>query len=193
MMTITLNAGSPEINTCELCRSASELAVYTVSPVGYAANEINVCLGCKSELAKPDKPDNRYWRFLAEAMWSDVPAVQVLSWRILSLLKDEDWAAGCLEILYLEDDLLAWAKAGFTVEAEEPAEVHRDSLGNELQHGDTVILTRSLDVKGSSLNAKMGTVVKNIRLVGDNTGQIEGKIDGQTIVILTKYLRRQKN
>jgi protein PhnA len=37
----------------------------------------------------------------------------------------------------------------------------------------------------------MGTVVKNIRLVEDNTEQIEGKIEGQTIVILTKYVRKQ--
>ncbi|TFF34591.1 PhnA domain-containing protein [Mucilaginibacter psychrotolerans] len=192
-MSTNTNAGSPEINTCELCRSASQLAVYQVPPAGYAANEINVCPACLAELAKTDKPDSRYWRFLAEAMWSDVPAVQVLSWRILSLLNDEDWAAACLDMLYLDDEQLAWAKAGFTVETAEPAEVHRDSLGNELQSGDTVVLTRSLDVKGSSLNAKMGTVVKNIRLVGDNTEQIEGKIDGQTIVILTKYLRRQKS
>ena len=192
-MTISINAGSPEINTCELCGSAGELSVYKVSPAGYEANEINVCQACQSELATSNKPDSRYWRFLAEAMWSDIPAVQVLSWRILSLLNDEDWAATCLDMLYLEDDRLAWAKAGFTTETEEPAEIHRDSLGNELQNGDTVVLTRSLDVKGSSLNAKMGTVVKNIRLVSDNIDQIEGKIDGQTIVILTKYLRRQKN
>jgi len=56
--------------------------------------------------------------------------------------------------------------------------------------GDTVVLTKTLDVKGSSLSAKLGTVVKNIRLVPDNTGQIEGKVEGQTIVILTKYLRK---
>jgi protein PhnA len=54
-----------------------------------------------------------------------------------------------------------------------------------------VVLTKSLDVKGSTLNAKMGTVVKNIRLVENNTEQIEGKIEGQTIVILTKYVRKQ--
>jgi protein PhnA len=46
-------------------------------------------------------------------------------------------------------------------------------------------------VKGTSLNAKMGTIVKNIRLVEENTEQIEGKIEGQTIVILTKYVRKQ--
>jgi protein PhnA len=37
----------------------------------------------------------------------------------------------------------------------------------------------------------MGTVVKNIRIVENNTEQIEGKIEGQTIVILTKYVRKQ--
>jgi protein PhnA len=54
-----------------------------------------------------------------------------------------------------------------------------------------VILTKSLDVKGTSLNAKVGTVVRNIRTVKDNTEQIEGKIEGQLIVILTKYVRKQ--
>jgi protein PhnA len=48
-----------------------------------------------------------------------------------------------------------------------------------------------LDVKGSTLNAKVGTVIKSIRLVKDNTEQIEGRIEGQMIVVLTKYLRRQ--
>ncbi|HEY1199872.1 MAG TPA: PhnA domain-containing protein, partial [Niastella sp.] len=37
------------------------------------------------------------------------------------------------------------------------------------------------------------TVVKNIRLVEENTAQIEGRIEGQVIVILTKYVRRQSN
>ena len=60
-----------------------------------------------------------------------------------------------------------------------------------MQTGDTVTLTKSLDVKGTSLNAKLGTVVKNIRLVEENTEQIEGKIEGQVIVILTKYVRKQ--
>ena len=40
--------------------------------------------------------------------------------------------------------------------------------------------------------AKMGTVVKNIRIVEDNTEQIEGRIEGQQIVILTKYVRKQQ-
>jgi protein PhnA len=60
-----------------------------------------------------------------------------------------------------------------------------------LKNGDNVVLTKSLDVKGSSANAKVGTVIHNIRLVSNNTEQIEGRIDGQQIVVLTKYLRKQ--
>jgi protein PhnA len=71
--------------------------------------------------------------------------------------------------------------------------LHKDSNGQVLQNGDSVMLTKSLDVKGSTLNAKMGTVVKNIRIVEDNTEQIEGKIEGQLIVILTKYVRKQNS
>lgn len=48
-----------------------------------------------------------------------------------------------------------------------------------------------IEAKGTSLNAKMETVVKSIRLLENNTEQIEGKIEGQTIVILTKYVRKQ--
>ena len=41
------------------------------------------------------------------------------------------------------------------------------------------------------MNAKIGTAVRMIRLVHDNAEQIEGKIDGQTIVILTKFVKKQ--
>ena len=96
-----------------------------------------------------------------------------------------------LDMMYLTDETLAWAKASGDHDNDDAVELHKDSNGALLQNGDTVILTKSLDVKGSTLNAKMGTVVKNIRLVEDNTEQIEGKIEGQVIVILTKYVRKQ--
>jgi protein PhnA len=96
-------------------------------------------------------------------------------------------------MMYLDDDRLAWAKASGDHENDATVELHKDSNGHQLQNGDTVVLTKSLDVKGSTLNAKMGTVVRNIRLVEDNTEQIEGRIEGQLIVILTKYVRRQGN
>ncbi len=114
-----------------------------------------------------------------------------MSWRMLNRLKQESWASDNLDMMYLDEERLAWAKASGDHENDAAVELHKDSNGNLLQNGDTVVLTKSLDVKGSTLNAKMGTVVRNIRLVEDNTEQIEGKIEGQTIVILTKYVRRQ--
>jgi protein PhnA len=124
-------------------------------------------------------------------MWSEVPVVKVVSWRMLSRLSNETWAEENLEMMYLEDDQLEWAKAGNDHQAVGQDELHKDSNGNILKTGDTVSLIKSLDVKGSSLNAKIGTVVKNIRLVGNNIEQIEGKIEGQMIVILTKFVRKQ--
>ncbi len=64
--------------------------------------------------------------------------------------------------------------------AAEPAEVRlvvRDSVGNVLQDGDSVTVIKDLKVKGSSSVVKVGTKVKNIRLVeGDH--DIDCKIDG---------------
>jgi len=55
--------------------------------------------------------------------------------------------------------------------------VVRDSNGNVLQDGDTVTVIKDLKVKGSSLVVKVGTKVKNIRLVeGDH--DIDCKVDG---------------
>jgi alkylphosphonate utilization operon protein PhnA len=51
--------------------------------------------------------------------------------------------------------------------------------------GDSVVLIKDLKVKGSSIVAKQGTAVRNIRLDHDNAEFIEGKVDGQTIVIIT--------
>ncbi|MGV8964484.1 MAG: alkylphosphonate utilization protein, partial [Candidatus Saccharimonadaceae bacterium] len=65
-----------------------------------------------------------------------------------------------------------------------------DCNGTLLIAGDSISLIKDLDVKGSSLNAKMGTAVRNIRLDPNNSEFIEGKIDGQSIVILTKFVRK---
>lgn len=59
----------------------------------------------------------------------------------------------------------------------EPAKVVKDSVGNVLQDGDTVTVIKDLKVKGSSSSVKVGTKVKNIRLV-DGDHDIDCKIDG---------------
>ncbi|MBL1408928.1 PhnA domain-containing protein [Sphingobacterium faecale] len=179
-------------NKCELCASTSDLSAYEVPPTSNANldNSIWVCEVCKSQIEKREQIDPEHWKVLSDTMWSEYAPVQVVAWRMLSRLRNEGWAADNLDILYLDDDNLEWAKKTGDHEQDGTVDFHQDSNGTRLYEGDTVVLIKTLDVKGSSLNAKLGTVVKNIRLVPDNIEQIEGKIEGQTIVILTKYLRK---
>ncbi|QTD40064.1 zinc ribbon domain-containing protein YjdM [Sporosarcina sp. Te-1] len=60
---------------------------------------------------------------------------------------------------------------------QEEEKVYKDANGNVLQDGDTVTVIKDLKVKGSSSVVKMGTKVKNIRLV-DGDHDIDCKIDG---------------
>ena len=68
-----------------------------------------------------------------------------------------------------------WSK--HAAETTEEKHVVRDAVGNELQDGDTVTVIKDLKVKGSSAVVKVGTKVKNIRLV-DGDHDIDCKIDG---------------
>ncbi|MDD2833500.1 MAG: zinc ribbon domain-containing protein YjdM [Methylotenera sp.] len=69
-----------------------------------------------------------------------------------------------------------WPKDAAAEGAEE-TKVVKDSNGNVLQDGDTITVIKDLKVKGSSLVVKVGTKVKNIRLV-DGDHDIDCKIDG---------------
>lgn len=181
-------------NKCEFCGSADGIRLYEVQPQD-RSNEDNcilVCSKCHAQIEKKEELDSEHWKVLSETMWSEVPGLQVVAWRMLNRLRNESWAADNLDLLYLDDEKLAWAKTTGDHENDGSVDLHKDANGNILQQGDAVVLTKSLDVKGSTLNAKMGTVVKNIRLVENNTEQIEGKIEGQVIVILTKYVRKQQ-
>ncbi|MES2828094.1 MAG: PhnA domain-containing protein [Bacteroidota bacterium] len=182
-------------NKCELSGADGPLSVYKVQPqtVAKAENCIVISDTCLAQIENKEVLDKNLWRCLTSSMWSEVPAVQVVSWRMLNRLNTEDWAMDSLDMMYLDEETLAWAKAVTEDEPENAPEFHKDANGNLLEAGDSVVLTKTLDVKGSSLSAKLGTVVKHIRLVEDNTDQIEGKIEGQTIVILTKYVRKQSN
>lgn len=178
---------------CELCGTAGKGQIFAVLPQTKANAENNVilCDSCISIVDREKIVSAADLNFLSGSIWSELSAIQVISWRLLNRFKEESWAAEQMEMLYLDDEILAWAKSHDDYENAAPAEVHKDSIGQELANGDSIVLTKSLDVKGTSLNAKLGTVVKNIRLVHDNTEQIEGKIEGQVIVILTKYVRKQ--
>jgi protein PhnA len=179
-------------DTCELCESTTNLSSYRVPPSenSSADTSIFVCEKCLAQLEKKEDLDTKHWTCLSGSMWSEVPAVQVVSWRMLNRMKNETWAADLIDQMYLDDDNLQWAKATGDHLETDGDDVHRDSNGMVLKTGDSVTLIKSLDVKGSQINAKIGTVVKNIRIVGDNTEQIEGKIEGQQIVILTKFVKK---
>ena len=69
--------------------------------------------------------------------------------------------------------------------------VVRDSNGNVLAEGDTVVVIKDLKVKGSSIPLKQGTVIKNIRLVEDDAEHIEGNSDKiKGLVLKTIFLRK---
>lgn len=177
---------------CELCENTETLTIYDVPPgTGEADKSILVCKTCFEQLQGIQPLDANHWRCLNTSMWSTVPAVQVTAWRLLTRLSDHGWPQDLLDTLYLDDETLAWAKSG--VADEEPAEdqvIHKDSNGTILAAGDTVVLIKDLDVKGAGFTAKRGTAVKGIALVEGNAGQIEGRINGQQIVILTQYVKK---
>ena len=179
--------------TCELTGEKDNLVAYEVPPgsKGTIDDVILVSEKALAQLEGREALERGFWQeHLPSSMWSEVPAVQVVVWRLLNSLKEETWAAENLDMLYLDEAMLAWAQTGGEITEVTGMDVHQDSNGVALENGDTIVLTKSLDVKGSSVNARIGTVIKNIRLVADNTDQIEGKIEGQQIIILTKYVRK---
>lgn len=183
---LTVRAGG----VCELCAASEDLAAVEVGPDsdGTVAMAALLCSVCAGQLAGGEPLDAGHWQAcLSSAIWSEHAPVQVLAWRMLDRLKGESWASELLETLYIDEERLAWARAGVTV----PGIVHRDSNGAVLASGDTVTLIKDLPVKGAGFTAKRGTAVRGISLVPDNPEQIEGRVEGQRIVILTEFVRKR--
>lgn len=176
-------------NKCELCGATEGLSSFAVPNSHEDSADTNVwlCGVCSDQISHPEAVDPNHWRCLNDSMWSTTPAVQVLAWRMLNQLKGEGWPQDLLDMMYLEDATKAWAEAGVT---SGDAVVHRDSNGVVLSAGDNVNLIKDLVVKGGGFTAKRGTAVRGIRLVADNAEHIEGKVNGQTIVILTQYTKK---
>jgi protein PhnA len=176
---------------CELCTSTNDLQVYEIpdSPEGNE-HHILICATCKDQIEDAGKTDPNHWRCLNDSMWSTVPAVQVMAWRMLNRLKAEGWPQDLLDMMYMEEEQLAWAKSGQATGEIQGTVVHKDSNGATIEAGDTVVLIKDLPVRGSSLVAKRGTAVRRVSLVHDNPEQIEGKVEGQQIVILTKFVKK---
>ncbi len=173
---------------CELCSATEHLKVYQVVPTkkGGIDESILACATCVNQIENPETSDVNHWRCLNDSMWSEHLPVQVVAWRMLSRLRNHE----LLDQMYLDDDTLAWAQATGEGEKDENKIIHRDSNGVILEHGDSVVLIKDLKVKGSSMVAKQGTAVRNIRLDHENAEYIEGKVDGQLIVIITQYVKK---
>lgn len=101
------------------------------------------------------------------------------------------------EITYPDGDNLVCAECGHewplsaTGDAEVAAVRPRDSNGNELADGDSVVVIKDLKVKGSSIPLKQGTMIRGIRLVEDDAEHIEGNSDKiKGLVLKTCFLRK---
>jgi len=161
-------------NACEFCGATNALDAVDVPPAG----EILLCPICREDEAA----DASHWRCLEGAAWSAEPAVQLAVWRKLATIA-EPWATEARDDMVLSDEVQGWTETLASVE-------HRDSNGALLAQGDTVVLIKDLVVKGANFTAKRGTAVRRIALVPDNAGQIEGKVEGQRIVILTEFVKK---
>jgi protein PhnA len=101
-----------------------------------------------------------------------------------------------LENTYVDVDRHVCADCGFEwplVAGDESTEalVVRDSNGNQLADGDTVVVIKDLKVKGASIPLKQGTLIKHIRLVPDDAEHIEGNSDKiKGLVLKTYFLRK---
>ncbi|MGB8813354.1 MAG: PhnA domain-containing protein [Paracoccaceae bacterium] len=162
---------------CEFCGASEGLAAAAVPPAG----EVLLCAVCREQSDAP----SGHWRCLEGAAWSSVPSVQLAVWRKLGTL-DEGWAKEAREGMDLSDEVRSWAEAVSVGGIE-----HRDANGVLLVAGDSVVLIKDLVVKGANFTAKRGTAVPRIALVADNAAQIEGKVEGQRIVILTEFVKKR--
>lgn len=100
---------------CELTgASGVPLRPYEVPPVPADPDFDRIlllCEECHTALERPSTLAGRRWQVLAEAVWSENPAVQVVAWRMLKQLSlKEDWAREVLEEAYLDPDVQSWAE-----------------------------------------------------------------------------------
>ena len=165
---------------CDLCGNEEGLSAYTVAPKD---ETITICATCAASIEDPTT-NEKHWNCLHDSMWSENPAVQVMAFRLLTQLGAQDQ----LDMLYLEDDVKAWAEEGLAAENVEPT---RDSNGTILVEGDSVSIIKDLPVKGAGFTAKQGTSVKNIRMAPGDPTHIQGRVNGTMIFLKTAFLKKQ--
>ena len=164
---------------CDLCGSQEGLIEYTVVPKD---DTITICSTCAASIDEPTN-NEKHWNCLHDSMWSTEPAVQVMAFRLLTKLGAQDQ----LDMMYLEDDVKAWAQEGLDAENVEPT---RDANGTILVEGDSVSIIKDLVVKGAGFTAKQGTTVKNIRMAPGDPTHIQGRVNGTMIFIVSAFLKK---
>ncbi|MDA7896229.1 phnA protein [bacterium] len=103
-------------STCELSGAKGvPLAIYEVPPVPKSP-DFERCLLLSEDtiasLSKPSLLNADDWRHLSELIWSEQPLQQVMSYRILEFLaKNHDWCSAILEEAYVDDEVIAEARA----------------------------------------------------------------------------------
>ena len=164
---------------CDLCGSEEGLTAYTVAPKEVT---ITICSTCAASIEDPTT-DEKHWNCLHDTMWSTEPAVQVMAFRLFTQLGAQDQ----LDMMYLEDEVRAWAEEGLNEEKQEPT---RDANGTILVEGDSVSIIKDLVVKGAGFTAKQGTTVKNIRMAPGDPLHIQGRVNGTMIFIISAFLKK---
>jgi protein PhnA len=104
---------------CEITGvSGVPLWPYEVPPLGGDPDidrTLLVSERCREMLEHPKRLCGREWQCLAEAVWSELPAVQVVAWRMLrELATREDWAREVFNDVFLEPGVEEWARADTT-------------------------------------------------------------------------------
>ena len=171
---------------CELCKSDEDLSAYDVPPITQRSldKSVLVCSTCRHQIENPEEMAANHWRCLNDSMWSEIAAVQVMSWRLLNRLNGLGWPDELLEMLYIEDDVKKWAMAGMHVTDKPTVDIN----GVPFTVGCSAVMTMGKFITGANFTAKRGAVVKNIGLT-DKSTSIDGNLNGFRIVLGTGYLK----
>lgn len=171
-------------SVCELCGSQEGVSEVEL-PISDASQEQSVCLcgNCKAQIESGEL-DETHFNCLNDAMWSEVPAVKVLSYILWSKLGRQDM----VDMMYLEEDELKLAEQALSAAANKV--VFRDANGVELKAGDSIVILKDLDVKGAGFTAKRGTTVTRIALPNDMDDHVEGRVNGTKIYLKTEFIKK---
>lgn len=99
---------------CEICESGGiKLLPFEVEPKPAEPDFdccIMVCESCAEQISNPKKLQvGEHWRCLAQVVWSEIPAVQVVAVRLLKRLAEtQDWARETLDQVFLDEPIEEW-------------------------------------------------------------------------------------